>query len=325
MSWISRGCGLVVVGLMWVGCSDDGELSAVDGETDSGDPTSGGTGTADGPDTSDPTGPGGSSGGTAEGSSGAADSTGGGGAEFCGTMPTRFLAFGDSILQCFGQPAEKQDPGCSPFIVHDWLDENVSPGITYENLAVGGAVTTDVPASQMPSANVGQSGHALVLVGIGGNDLAPSLLASDAEAQATYDEKIGDIEAAWEQMLAFVDDPANFPDGVTLVVDNQYDPFDGCTSDPFAFMTPTKIELLADFNQRIVDRLAGREDSHVADIHQAFLGHGHHYENGECPYTMDGGEYWMLGGNDLIHPNTAGHAGIAEEIISVLEGVYACP
>jgi hypothetical protein len=237
--------------------------------------------------------------------------------------PERFIVFGDSILACSTINGGKSGEDCSARIVHEYLDEHVAPGITYENHAVGGARTADI-IGQMAGVDATASGPAIVLLGIGGNDLQPFLLMSDDQAMDAFDDLSQSLDESWDEILDWLYDDAHFPDGFTLVVDNQYNPFDDCTADPYSFMSPLKTELLGVFNDRIDERLESHDNAHVSDLYLAFLGHGHHWQTEGCPHTQEGNEYWMIGGVDLIHPGVEGHAGIAVEVESVLDGLLAC-
>lgn len=245
--------------------------------------------------------------------------------EICGDIPERMLIFGDSLFACFGLPDGKNAPGCSARLGHEYLADRYAPGVSYENDAVSGAITSDVVQSQMPNAAVGQPGHTMVVIWIGGNDISGLLLSSDMQAESTYrDELAPELDTLWDQMFAWVDDPANFPDGATLIVNTQFNPFDDCSADPYGFMTPLKTGLLAEYNARIAERIEGRPNTYVADQYPAFLGHGHHYATSACPNFAEGNAYWMIGGTDLVHPNALGHTTIAGALRSGIDSAFAC-
>jgi hypothetical protein len=105
-------------------------------------------------------------------------------------------------------------------------------------------------------------------------------------------------------------------------MNTQYDPFDDCTAPPYN-LSQTKIDLLNDYNDDLVAK-ADADNAHIADQHAPFLGHGHHYMVSSCPYYVEGADYWMQGGADLIHPNAAGHADIATNLQSLVDDLYAC-
>lgn len=312
MGGTTKVTGLAVVAMLGLGCGGD-DSAETDAETMSGD-------TEDSTGSTDPT----SEGESSDGSTGGGEEEGEATTGECtpAATPERFIVFGDSILACSTESGGKTAPGCSARLVHEHV-ESIAPGVTYENAAVGGAVTTDVPG-QMAGVDATLPGHAVVVIGIGGNDLSGFLLTPDQTAMDQFDELSERLDDAWDEMFAWLLDDAHFPDGFTLVVDNQYNPFDDCTADPYSFMTPLKTELLGVFNDRVAERLEAHANAHLSDIYGAFLGHGHHWNTAGCPHTKDGADYWMIGGTDLIHPSTAGHASIAVEIQAVIDDVYAC-
>ncbi|MGH1343874.1 MAG: GDSL-type esterase/lipase family protein [Nannocystales bacterium] len=322
-------------GVLWAavlvaaGCPADSDEtgSGTDGETSTGDVATTGT---------DPSGttaePGSTSGvnesETSDGdsSSGAAEETGDpSGGDVCGDIPTRMMFFGDSLFACFGQDGKIESETCSARLSHEYLAENYAPDATYENLAVSGAVTRDVVNMQLPGAPVGMPGHTLVVVWVGGNDISPLLLQSDAAAEDAYrNELVPEFEMLWDGIEAWVDDPANFPDGATLIINTQFNPFDDCSADPYAFMSPLKTQLLGEYNDTLRARVDARPNTYLSDQYPVFLGHGHHFGTEGCPNYADGSAYWMLGGADLVHPNGLGHVSIAGTLNGALDEVFAC-
>lgn len=232
----------------------------------------------------------------------------------CQPTPTRMVILGDSIPACAGVGG-KQSDDCAPKRVNDHFAATYGP-ITYENLSVGGAVTSDVPQYQLPDIEVGIPGHVLVMIYIGGNDLAPYIFQSDQAAIDGWNDTTGpEVAAAWEEILAFLGDEANFPDGVTLLVNTQYNPFDDCTAPPY-LVSATKIELLHAHNQALADRAHAQPWGFVADQHPSYLGHGHYVNDQSCPYYDASFEGWM---GDLIHPNALGHRHLADIMIEVAD------
>ena len=131
-----------------------------------------------------------------------------------------------------------------------------------------------------------------------------------------YPGAIAGIEEDWETIWEFFDDPENFPDGATVVVNTQYNPFDDCTESYSGIaLTPLKIMLLADYNTVIGDMTAEHANGALADQYTNFLGHGHLFDNSACPHYDASAEYWM---SDLIHANSTGHV---EGLAVVFEGV----
>lgn len=233
----------------------------------------------------------------------------------CQPVPTRMVVLGDSIVACVGVGGKGSDD-CAPKRLNDHLAATQGP-LTYENLSVGGAVTRDIPQFQLDDIEVGIPGHVLVVIYIGGNDLSPYIFGSDQAALDGWNNTTGpEVAAAWEEILTFLGDETNFPDGVTLLINTQYNPFDDCTAPPY-FVSETKIELLHAHNEALIDRAASREWGFHADQHPSYLGHGHYVNDPSCPYYDESFEGWM---GDLIHPNVLGHHHLADVMIEVADG-----
>ena len=232
----------------------------------------------------------------------------------CQPTATRMVILGDSIAACAGVGG-KDSNDCAPKRLNDHFAATYGP-LTYENLSQGGAVTSDIPQYQLPDINVGIPGHVLVMIYIGGNDLAGYIFGSDQAAIDGWNDTTGpEVAAAWEEILAFLGDPANFPDGVTLLMNTQYNPFDDCTAPPY-FVSETKIELLHAHNQALIDRANSQPWGFIADQHPSYLGHGHYVNDASCPYYDESFDGWM---GDLIHPNVLGHHHLTEVMIEVAE------
>ena len=254
------------------------------------------------------------SGGPVDGTTDGGETTTGEPPAGCQPTPTRMVILGDSIAAC-AVVGGKDSDDCAPKIINDHFAATYGP-LTYENLAVGGAVTSDVPQYQLPDIEVGMPGHVLVMIYVGGNDLAAYIVGSDQAAIDGWNNTTGpEVAAAWEEILAFLGDPANFPDGVTLLMNTQYNPFDDCTAPPY-FVSETKIELLHAHNQALMDRAHSQPWGFIADQHPSYLGHGHYVNDASCPYYDESFEGWM---GDLIHPNALGHHHLADVMIEVAE------
>ncbi|MEM7152386.1 MAG: SGNH/GDSL hydrolase family protein [Myxococcota bacterium] len=317
-------CGLALA----CGDVDDPAAGGTEGEGSTGEATSGETppgGTAVNDDAAD------TSGGGAEADSGGSDdssdpSATDDGSEddtttgddppplACQPDPARMVVLGDSIAACAGVGGINSDD-CAPRLVHDYLAERFGD-VTYENISVGGAVTTGVSNNQIFNIEVGQPGHVFVMIYIGGNDLAPYIFQSDEAAINGWENTTGPtVATAWEEILAFFDDETNFPDGVTLLMNTQYNPFDDCTAPPY-FVSQVKIELLHAHNDALTDRAASRPWAFIADQHPVYLGHGHYVNDSNCPHYDASFEPYM---NDLIHPNEPGHHNLADVMIEEME------
>jgi lysophospholipase L1-like esterase len=166
----------------------------------------------------------------------------------------------------------------------------------------------------------GAPGHALVVIYVGGNDLAKYMFVLDGAAEQGLKADLPKVLDAWEKIFAFFGDPAKFPDGATVLVSNQYNPFDNCMAAPY-FLTPKKNELLAQFNDA-VKAVATQKKALFTDQFTPFLGHGHHYRVDRCPFFMANATPFM---DDVIHPNPAGHDNLFQQWKKTLDPVYGAP
>lgn len=331
MDWI-RTMALVTCGLA-VACGDDADPAGGGTEGEDGTSTGAmppdGTGAVDtGGDTGVATG-GVDSGGPATDSGGPADtggsdeeSSGGPPPGTCQPTPTRMVVLGDSITACVGGGGKDSDD-CAFKRLNDHLAATYGP-ITYENLGVGGAVTTDVSGSQIFDIEVGMPGHVIVVIYIGGNDLAQYIFLPDGVAEDGWNNTTApEVAQAWEEILDFLGDEANFPDGVTLLMNTQYNPFDDCTAPPY-FVSELKFQLLQGHNDALTARADSREWAFITDQYPSFLGHGHYVNDSNCPHYDASYEGWLA---DLIHPNPPGYHNLADMMIETVDQeIYGdCP
>lgn len=237
--------------------------------------------------------------------------------------PQRLIFLGDSIPGCTGVGG-KEGPQCGPKVFHQHMKDNYNRDVTYENISVPGAVTEDVVRSQMSNATPG-SESMLVVIYAGGNDLQPYIFASDDRANDAFTQLEPEIEGYWREIFEHFNDKTKYSGDVKLIINQQFNPFDDCTTGPFN-VTQRKSELLRLFNQIIADLADEQDNVHVVDQHTPFLGHGHHYRTASCPFYESGNEYWMVGGLDLVHPNGRGHASIANVWSNKADELYEnCP
>jgi hypothetical protein len=215
----------------------------------------------------------------------------------------------------------KDSDDCAAKLFHTHVEENYFPGIEYDNRAVNGAQTADVPADQLPLVPTGMSGHVLVLIYIGGNDLTPYIFSSDEDAVNGYNADKPAIDAAWEEIFAFFADEGKFPDGATILMNTQYNPFDDCDAAPYN-VSEVKTGLLHMYNDSLTEKANAASNRAIADVHPTFLGHGHHYEVEACPHYIPDAEYFMVGGFDIIHANAAGNHHIADIEIELADELW---
>lgn len=234
----------------------------------------------------------------------------------CAPTPTRMIVLGDSIAACAGVGG-KEGATCGPKMFHKELAAGYAPGLVYQNRAISGAVTKNVPNSQLNSVATGE-GHVLVLVYVGGNDMQKYLTQTDAAAEAGLRGDLPGIIEDWRSIFAFFNESANFPDGATVIMNNQYNPFDDCTAPPYN-LSSTKSSLLGEFNGELAALAEEFDNVTLTDQHTPYLGHGHHYNQSSCPHYQPGLEPFM---NDLIHPNAAGHENLATQWALVSDQLY---
>jgi lysophospholipase L1-like esterase len=229
--------------------------------------------------------------------------------------PKRLTILGDSIAACFNVGG-KTGAACSLKNLHTALSAKF-PGLVYDNQSVNGAVSDDVPSRQLATVMTGP-GHALVIIYVGGNDLAKYIYQLDSFAMNGFNTDMPRILADWDKVFTFFQDKTKFPDGATIVVNNQYNPFDDCTAPPYN-LSATKIMLLHKYNDELA-RVARERGAILADQFTPFLGHGHHYSASMCPFYKPMSEYWM---SDMIHPNAAGHANLLKVWQAALDQFYS--
>ena len=109
-----------------------------------------------------------------------------------------------------------------------------------------------------------------MLIYIGGNNLAKYLFAGDAVAERGYMTDLPGIRANWDAIFAFFQDKTKFPDGATVLMNNQYNPFDGCTAAPY-FLSAKKNELLDAFNKELA-AIASAKGAVLTDQHSPVPG-----------------------------------------------------
>lgn len=189
------------------------------------------------------------------------------------------------------------------------------------NVAVGGATTGSMRADQPPMLRTRLSlpvrGHSVVVITIGGNDLQLAIISGNPEG-GTLTGAINNIR----QTVQFLQDPANFPDGVSIYISAVYDPSDGegfiegCF---FNLRLPTFITGLNTWRSRYSD--LGREMGFaVIDALGHFHGHGHNYMHTDNPY-YDAADPsgWF---SDCIHPNDRGHHELRRLFFEAIDGRY---
>lgn len=248
---------------------------------------------------------------------------------------TLFVNLGDSIAAGWSSLKSYAD-----LMVHDdntrpeFKDKDLTTlfgSITVRDLAKAGS-TSDELLDQLKSVPENQTGHTLVLISSGGNDILYDYqLALDEEGVKEFGKKVAEnIDA----VLQHFSDTTRYPGGVTLAFLNLYDPTDGtgfipedtpvvdmCKNAlPFLNMLGDKLMYhLQLYNDALSEYAKQKDNVYLIDIHREFLGHAFQYADPQSPYyNADDPTLWFT--YDCIHPNTTGHYGIRAIIWNLLFG-----
>lgn len=184
------------------------------------------------------------------------------------------------------------------------------------NVSRNGAVGEDLIDRQIPALrDMGPfSGHTLVFITIGGNDLFNALLGG---------ESLDGVASSFEQEVeaAVLELEQTFPDGVSILLANVYEPTDGegQANDCFMGLSVQAAEpVLDDLNGRTLE-LAKTHGFAWADMRGHFLGHGWNHDRETIDaYHADDPSRWFQ--EDCIHPNPRGHHEIRRLFMAALDG-----
>jgi hypothetical protein len=242
-----------------------------------------------------------------------------GGGLGCGMKPARYIVLGHSVAHCFAVGGPMSET-CAMKNVETHM-ATMFPGIAYENYAVDGALIADVIQTQLPQV-MGGPGNVFVNLFIGGNDLAAHLYETDMQAQQSWQSIKPQATQDLNTILSFFEDTTKFPGKAIVLVNSQYNPFDECVAGAYSFVTMVKQDILKEFNTLLGTIVAGHKDAATVDQYTNFLGHGHNYDQSQCPKYIAGADLWMA---DLIHPNAAGHVSLSKEMTAAVDSIYKCP
>ncbi len=227
---------------------------------------------------------------------------------------TRLVILGDSISAGVGASGSAKvyhallglnDDAAYPVEAATDLESLTGSPVEVVDVAVSGARTRNLE-SQMTalrsSLTLPASGHTVVVVTIGGNDLSGAISGGDPTG--------GVLTAALRNirlMVQFFQNPGNFPDGVSIYVGNVYDPSDGEAQIATCFFGLSLPQLVAamDVWRDEYESLGAEMGFAVVDMLGAFHGHAHHHDNTMNPYydTADPTPWFA----DCLHPNDRGH------------------
>ena len=174
----------------------------------------------------------------------------------CGQKPTaatRLIVLGDSISagygatdgtgnECSNQCASSyvgllmaNDAALWPLESATTLTALFGSGLQLVSVAHPGDTTRNTATNQLTdlSSNLGASvsGHSIVVITIGGNDMfALSMQMSSSAVDTTINNIISNLRTT----IAYLQDPVRFPDGTSIYLANVYDPSDSTGVLPYA-------------------------------------------------------------------------------------------
>lgn len=221
--------------------------------------------------------------------------------------------------------------------------------------AFGGAVTqniidTELPALSMNSDQITQRygselrsymtymgeplhypvrGHSIVLMSISGNDCLMnwgnnvSLSSALAPPPAQSSMTMAGLNVAGA--VAFFNNRALFPDGVSIFWSAVYDPTDGLGHDMLYFKSGQNLTALVQgWNAGMSAGASAMGNSmHFVNLAPSFMGHAHNYylfTNARAQKRFPGsGTYWMY---DIVHPNDAGHDAIRKAYWAKIREIF---
>jgi lysophospholipase L1-like esterase len=158
-------------------------------------------------------------------------------------------------------------------------------------------------------------GHTIVVMTIGGNDFASSVLGGDP-AGAPLDAAMANLR----EIVAYLQNPANFPDGTSIFITTVYDPTDGqdqASACFLGFQVPGVAAALDVWRQRYLE-LGAELGFAVVDSIGHFRGHGWHATETANPYYHSADPtLWF---SDCVHPNDRGHHELRQLFFEAIAG-----
>jgi lysophospholipase L1-like esterase len=199
--------------------------------------------------------------------------------------------------------------------------ETLFPTIKQHDGAISGSTSAGM-VQQLGGVPANPSGHTLVTVSAGGNDLlfTPQVVFDPVKVKGFAQN----VAANLKKVVTHFADTTRYPGGATVVFYNLYDPSDAMGTFPegiplvsqcaqfrqaLALVGPLLLKHLALYNRELATFAAGEPGIWLADMYSAFLGHGYHYNNTlSLFYNAVDPTLWFA--YDCIHPNQNGHLGL---------------
>ena len=226
--------------------------------------------------------------------------------------------------------------GTPPTARADWyrsrlgaaLTERFGPDLVVDTCAKFGARTDDFLEGKNEIGECfpegGDARRTLVVFTIGGNDIAKW-----AQERYPLDRAMAEAEAAatlLDDAVAWLKDPARFPNGSYVVYANPYEYTDG-TGDLSSCPLATAAGLSGNWIEgapailRLAERFTEIAVRHQVDVVfglETFCGHGYRRDDADGPcYLGPEAELWF--DPTCIHPNTAGHRSFADFFLAVVD------
>lgn len=234
------------------------------------------------------------------------------------------VGIGDSVTAGFGSSARH-----SYFdrLVNNPEDEfsdmqgrclsRVLPGLEHRNLAVSGSTSIEHLVFHLSKLETQQGDvFGIVVVTTGGNDIIHNYGRSPpregAMYGATYEQAIpwiNNFSTRLEKILSRIQE--KFPGGCEIFLANIYDPTDGIGDIVNAGLPswPDGLRVLSAYNEIIDSATQKRENVHLVNMHDHFLGHGIHcLQFWRRNYQTQDPHYWYS--DNLEDPNDRGYDAI---------------
>jgi lysophospholipase L1-like esterase len=234
------------------------------------------------------------------------------------TSAARLIVMGDSISAGYGTSTAARSY-FNLLLANDskWPNETnttlpalFNADVPLVNVAVAGATTSSMLGQRSTlTSQLGAtvSGHSIVVITIGGNDMKNFIVNMDAsQINAAVNSAISNLR----QIMTYLQDSTRFPDGTSIYLAAVYDPSDSSGTLPascfgFAATNHELITGLENLHTRYV-ALGTELGFAVVDAMGHFHGHGISASNMSDPY-YDASNPVTWFSSDCIHPNDAGH------------------
>ena len=181
-------------------------------------------------------------------------------------------------------------------------------GVESHFLAMDGATTDDVLASQLPGLETVEGGaDVVVTLTAGGNDLLSLIGAADGTGDAG-------LQRILRNLHGILDAVRNRLPKAVLLVANVYDPTDGTGDLEGHRLRPQEMRWLRDYNAGVA-RVCAVPGARLIDVHGHFAGHGR---------SVPAADRWYWTGS-LIEPGVVGASELRRLWLAALDGGAEAP